>query len=115
VWDENANDRAVSEHIPTRFYGARLRRVGTFYRVIAVASRVIGVDFEYIETFEYTVKRYLEHVEYIGKYENAWISSGMGSSTNLNRYFCNKSIEKEAIILSENFNIRGERKEEDTS
>jgi len=83
VWDENANDRAVSEHIPTRLYGARLRCVGTFYRVIAVASRVIGVDFEYIGTFEYTVKRYPEHiVEYIGKYENAWISSGMSSSTN---------------------------------
>lgn len=62
MWDENANDRAVSGHIPTRFYGARLRRADTFYRVTAVASRVIGVGFECIGTFEYTVKRYREHV-----------------------------------------------------
>ena len=34
-------------------HGARLRHIGTFYRVTAVASRVIGVGFECIETFEY--------------------------------------------------------------
>lgn len=50
----------VSRRISTWFHGVRLRLLGTFYRVIAAASRVIGADFECIET----VRRFIRDIEY---------------------------------------------------